>query len=67
MRFFKCKHKYRIAERSNALQQDDMGYPLRLFIVKCDKCGKTDQMWIDVDEKELAELDNGKSFLLKWS
>lgn len=64
--FFRCKHDYKITERSNALQQDDMGYPLRLFICKCTKCGKSKQQWIDVPEKELEELDNGKSFLLTW-
>jgi hypothetical protein len=43
-----------------------MGYPLRLFIVKCSKCGKSDQHWIDVAKKELEELDTGESVLLKW-
>lgn len=66
MRLFKCNHKWEITERSNALQQDDMGYPLRLFICKCSKCGKYDQQWIDVAEKELEELKTGKSFLLEW-
>lgn len=66
MRLFKCSHKWEITERSNALQQDDMGYPLRLFICKCSKCGKYDQQWIDVAEKELEELKTGKSFLLEW-
>lgn len=37
---FGCKHNWEIHKRSNALQQDDMGYPLRLVIVKCTKCGK---------------------------
>jgi hypothetical protein len=43
-----------------------MGYPLRLFICKCLKCGKYEQMWIDVNEKELEELKTGKSVLLEW-
>lgn len=66
MRLFECSHKWEIIERSNALQQDDMGYPLRLFICKCSKCGKYDQQWIDVAEKELEELKTGESFLLEW-
>lgn len=66
MRLFKCNHKWKISERSNVIQQDDMGYPLRLFICKCSKCGKSEQQWIDVNEKELEELKTGKSVLLKW-
>lgn len=61
-----CSHKWKIIEKSNALQQDDMGYPLRLFICKCSKCGKSEHMWIDVDTEELDELKTGESFLLKW-
>lgn len=63
---FECNHKWEIAERSNALQLDDMCYPLRLFICKCYKCGRFDQQWIDVDESELEELETGESILLKW-
>ena len=66
MRLFECNHKWEIMNRSNALQQDEMGYPLRLFICKCSKCGKYDQQWIDVAEKELEELKTGESFLLEW-
>lgn len=62
----KCRHVWIAHKRSNLLQQDDMGYPLRLFIVKCDKCGKYDQMWIDVPENELKELETGDSVLVKW-
>lgn len=61
-----CKHDWHIIERSNILQQDSMGYPLRLFIVKCSKCGKSDQWWIDVAVEELEELKTGESILLKW-
>lgn len=61
-----CDHDYRITEYSNALQQDEMGYPLRLCICKCEKCEKSEQQWIDVGEKALEELDSGKSFLVKW-
>ncbi len=63
----KCKHVWRVVERSNVLQLDDMGYPLRLFIVKCEKCGKIDQQWIDVHEDCLKELDTGDSVLCKWT
>ena len=66
MGLFKCNHTWVITEVSNVLQQDDMGYPLRLFICKCKKCGKSEQQWIDVAEKELAELETGESVLLKW-
>lgn len=62
----KCKHNWTINLRSNVLQQDDMGYPLRLCICKCLKCGASDQQWLDVNEKELEELKTGKSVLLKW-
>ena len=66
MRLFKCNHKWHITEMSNAIQQDNMGYPLRLFIVECTKCGKSDQQWIDVAEECLNELKTGESFLLEW-
>lgn len=66
MELFKHKHKWQLEKRSNLLQLDDMGYPLRLFIFKCSKCGITKQMWIDVPEEELKELDTGESGLLKW-
>lgn len=61
-----CNHTWIVKERSNALQLDDMGYPLRLFICKCVKCGKFEQRWIDVGLKELKELETGESVLLKW-
>jgi len=66
MRFFKCNHDWRVEKRSNVLQKDGMGCPLRLFICKCCKCGKLDQQWIDVSEKSLDELETGESVLLKW-
>ena len=62
-----CDHAWRVTEVSNVLQQDDMGYPLRLVIKKCRKCGKSDQHWIDVNENALKELDTGESVLLKWT
>ena len=66
MELFRCSHDWHIIKRSNVLQLDGMGYPLRLFICKCSKCGKSDQQWIDVAEEELEELKTGKSALLKW-
>ena len=66
MRKFKCNHKWKITHMSNALQQDDMGYPLRLFICECTKCGKSEHQWVDVAEECLKEIDTGKSFLLEW-
>lgn len=66
VRLFGCNHDWKIEEWSNVLQQDDMGYPLRLFICKCRKCGKYDQQWIDVAEEALKELETDKSVLLKW-
>ena len=62
-----CNHKWERLERSNALVLDNMGYPLRLFLVRCKKCGKIDQHWIDVDEREADGLETGESFLLEWS
>lgn len=66
MGLFKCKHHWVVSEKSNALQLDDMGYPLRLFICKCSKCGKIEQRWLDVSVEELSELKSGKSVLVKW-
>lgn len=65
MKLFKCKHKWELEKRSNMLQQDSMGYPLRLFILKCSKCGESKQMWIDVGVEELEELKTGESVLVK--
>ena len=62
----KCNHDYRVYQRSNALQQDNMGYPLRLCIVKCTKCGDSSQQWIDEPVEVLKELETGQSVLIKW-
>ena len=67
MRLFKCKHKWELTEKSNVLQFDELGYPLRLFIARCTKCGKSEQQWIDVAKSVSKELDTGESILLKWS
>ena len=61
-----CSHDYVVKERSNALQQDEMGYPLRLCICQCYKCGKSEQQWLDTNESALNEIKTGKSFLVKW-
>lgn len=66
MGLFKCNHSWEIKERSNVLQQDDMGYPLRLYICKCSKCGKSEQQWIDVSVEALKGLETGEFVLLKW-
>ena len=61
-----CNHDWKITERSNVIQQDNMGYPLRLCIWQCSKCGKSDQVWLDTSEEVLKELDTGESVLLEW-
>ena len=66
MGLLKCKHDWRLLKSSNVLQLDDMGYPLRLCIFRCNKCGKSDQQWVDVPKDALAEIDTGKSVLLRW-
>ena len=65
-KLFGCNHSWQIIERSNILQQDEMGYPLRLCIYKCSKCGKYNQIWMDVAEEALKELETGESVLLEW-
>lgn len=62
----KCKHEWRITEASNALQVDDMGYPLRLVIKVCSKCGISEQAWIDVGKESLTGLDDGRFVLVEW-
>ena len=68
MRLFRkiCEHDWKVTYVSNVLQQDSMGYPLRLCIWECTKCGKSDQVWLDVHEEALKELETGESVLLKW-
>jgi len=58
-----CKifgHQWRIKQRSNVIQYDDMGYPLRLFICECKYCMKSEQMWIDSTECK-------NDVVLQWS
>ena len=57
-----CKifgHEWMIKQRSNVIQFDDMGYPLRLFICECKHCMKSEQMWIDSTECK-------KDVVLQW-
>ena len=61
-----CNHTYAVKSKSNVLQLDCMGYPLRLCICECEKCGDSSQEWIDVEVEALKELDTGKSVLLEW-
>ena len=74
MKFFKflinnCRingHDWEVTDRSNTIQQDEMGYPLRLCILTCKRCGKSEQHWLDTDISALNEVKNGKSVLLEW-
>jgi hypothetical protein len=66
MRLFKCNHNWVTKYRSNALQQDKIGYPMRLFVCKCSKCGRYDQKWLPVSKKEWDELETGDSVLVEW-
>lgn len=62
--FNKTFHKHnfnKLYEKSNVIQYDDMGYPLRLYIMECD-CGMTDQQWIDVPTKSVTDKD----VVLEW-
>ena len=53
-------HDWMIKERSNVVQFDNMGEPLRLFIVKCSKCGESRQEWID------SYYSEGNDVVCKW-
>lgn len=66
MKLFKCNHNWAIEAKSNALQVDAMGYPLRLFLVKCSKCGQTEHHWYDVPIREAEEIKTGESVLVMW-
>ena len=46
---------------SNAIQYDEMGYPLRLVIVD-NGDGTSRQLWIDIDVSEIHSQD----FVLRW-
>ena len=64
--FTDCHHDWNIVKKSNVIQLDEMGYPLRLCICQCSKCGKSEQQWIDVNTSVLDEIVSGKSVVLKW-
>ena len=68
--FFKevneCNHEWKTTETSNMIQLDDMGYPLMLVIQTCTKCGKTQQVWLDVSEKVLDESNRDKYMIVEW-
>lgn len=49
MKLHKCD--MHIYEVSNAIQFDTFGYPLRLCILRCSKCGRSRQEWIDTSKK----------------
>ena len=70
MKLFKrkrsCSHEFQIVKRSNAIQYDHMGYPLRLCICECEKCGQYDQRWLDTYIDPTEDINNGELFLLKW-
>lgn len=53
------RHKMSIKEKSNVIQRDSFGYPLRLCIMECKYCGYTEQVWLDTNEKE-------DDVVLKW-
>ena len=61
-----CKHEFEIFKRSNVIQLHELGYVLRLFTVKCKKCGATDYEWYNVPKDELKELETEESVLLEW-
>ena len=63
-----CKHEWAAAtDRSNVLQYNYNGNPLRLCICRCAKCGTHEMVWVESDIKELEELETGESVLLKWN
>lgn len=53
------RHNFELYERSNVIQLDSMGYPLRLCILMC-KCGMSRQEWLDSERVE-------NDVELKWS
>lgn len=63
MRFFnKRKNKdkpFNILYRSNVVQLDEMGYPLRLCIVEGNGRKNSEQVWLDT-------LDEDGDLVLKW-
>lgn len=62
-----CKHpKSVIFAKSNVIQFDQVGFPMRLETLECLICGKKYYAWNYIKESELDELSTGKSVLCKW-
>ena len=40
-----------IKHRSNVIQRDSYGYPLRLCIMECQDCGYIEQVWVRHERK----------------
>lgn len=47
-----CHHQYKVIERSNTIQHDPFGKPLRLCISECVMCGHCKQEWFDTYEQK---------------
>lgn len=62
----RTKHEFnKLIAISNVLQQDEIGYPLRLCIYECE-CGAFEQRWVDVHEGSLERLKTGDDVLCRW-
>lgn len=62
--FKKISHRHnfnKVDYKSNVIQYDSMGFPLRLYIFKCN-CGMTKQEWIDVSKNSVTDKD----VILEW-
>ena len=62
----KCTHQYKVTDRSNAIQVDQMGYPLQLCVCECEKCGKIEQQWIDAPTDILKDMAKNGYVRVKW-
>jgi hypothetical protein len=62
-----CRHpKSVIVAKSNVIQFDQSGFPMRLETMECLICGKKYYAWNYIKKSELDELSTGKSVLCKW-
>ena len=62
-----CKHPRSVpVAKSNVIQLDQSGFPMRLETMECQICHKRYFTWIDIKKSELDELSTGKSVLCKW-
>lgn len=68
MRLFKkiCDHQWKVYKKSNVLQLDEIGWPLRLCICECSKCGTYDQKWLIASLTDMDKLQTGELVLLEW-